>query len=263
MTYLGKAMRFLLKVFANRPETPKAEDAHVAPSLPEVLDQIAANMVAVEGGEFLMGAGPDDAEELNNKRSQTHVRVDGFQISRYPLTQAQWAAVTGSNPSYFNGCDNCPVETVSWNDVQEFIHALNLQTSRTYRLPTEAEWEYAARGGNLSKGSTYAGSNELNEVGWYHANSGDKTHPVGQMQPNELGLYDMTGNVYEWCLDWYGEYPFTAQTNPQGPGEGTYRLLRGGSWGSDAKLCRVWDRRSTHPGKRSAYSGFRLVLPPP
>ena len=219
----------------------------------EVLGQIKANMVAVEGGEFLMGASPDDPEALDSERPQHCVKVEGFQISRYLVTQAQWAAVMGSNPSEFSGCDDCPVEKVSWDDTQEFIRKLNLQTGKSYRLPTEAEWEFAARGGNKSKGYTYAGSNVLDEVGWYDDNSDDKTHPVGQKQANELGLYDMSGNVWEWCSPY--AYP-----------------LRGGGWNNDAKRCRVSSRKSSNPDTRSSrigfryrstvdLAGFRLVLP--
>jgi formylglycine-generating enzyme required for sulfatase activity len=147
---------------------------------------------------------------------------------------------------------------VSWDDTQEFIRKLNLQTGKSYRLPTEAEWEYAARGGNKSKGYTYAGSNVLDEVGWY---SEYKTHPVGQKQANELGIYDMSGNVWEWCGDWYDAYPFTAQTNPKGPLSGSYRVLRGGSWHDPAERCRVSYRNSIYPDFRFYFNGFRLVLP--
>ena len=136
----------------------------------------------------------------------------------------------GSNPSRYTGDDNLPVEQVSWKDVQEFIQKLNALTGKTYRLPTEAEWEYAARGGNQSQGYKYAGSNTVGDVAWHYGNSDHKTHPVGQKQPNELGLYDMSGNVWEWCQDWYGDYSSSAQTNPTGPSSGSYRVLRGGSW---------------------------------
>ena len=261
LNYFCPAALVRLMGFSKEPKIPNAEDARVAPSVREVLDQIAANMVAVEGGEFLMGAGPDDAEAANDERPQHYVKVDGFQISRYEVTQAQWAAVMGSNPSRFSGCDDCPVERVSWNDTQEFIRKLNLQTGKSYRLPTEAEWEYAARGGNKSKGYKYAGGNDLGSVAWYGDNSESKTHPVGQKQANELGIYDMTGNVWEWCEDWYGDSSSSAQTNPKGPQSGSYRVLRGGSWGSSAEYCRVSGRSSYFPDSRINSGGFRLVLP--
>ena len=268
LTYLCPVALVLLMGCSNEPEKPvltgtelpNAEDARVAPSVREVLDQIAANMVAVEGGEFLMGAGPDDAKAANDERPQHYVKVDGFQISRYEVTQRQYRELMVQNPSAHKGCDDCPVENVSWDDAQTFIARLNAFTGKSYRLPTEAEWEYAARGGNKSKGYKYAGGNDLGSVAWYYDNSADKTHPVGQKQANELGLYDMSGNVWEWCSDWYDAYPFTAQTNPKGPSSGSYRVLRGGSWLNDAD-CRVSYRRSDSPDHRYSFDGFRLVLP--
>ena len=165
----------------------------------------------------------------------------------------------GNNPSKFKG-DNIPVEQVSYEDVQEFITKLNQKTGKTFRLPTEAEWEYAARGGNKSKGYKYSGSNNLNDVAWYDGNSNSKTHPVKTKQANELGLYDMSGNVWEWCSDWYGVYSSSSQTNPQGPNSGSYRVLRGGGWFNDARYCRVSNRSDSYPSGSSDGSGFRLAL---
>ncbi len=252
---LQNALNKLLEVTPEK-NVPFA-DLNLEPD-PKVLDQIATNMVAVEGGEFLMGAGPDDAEADTNERPQHLVKLDGFHISRYPVTQAQWVAVMGNNPSFFRGCDDCPVEQVSWNDIQDFIRKLNQQTGKNYRLPTEAEWEFAARGGNLSKGYRYAGSDDLSRVAWY---AGGKTHAVGQKQANELGIYDMSGKVREWCEDWYGDYSNTAQTNPKGPSSGSDRVLRGGSWADSARNCRVSDRYNCIPDRRYSPHGFRLVLP--
>jgi formylglycine-generating enzyme required for sulfatase activity len=154
------------------------------------------------------------------------------------------------------------VESVSWNDIQQFLTKLNARTGKTYRLPTEAEWEYAARGGSSGRGYKYSGSNNLDEVAWYYGNSGSKTHPVGQKKANELGLYDMSGNVYEWCADWYGNYSSGAQTNPKGPSSGTLRVLRGGSWFNGAEFCRSADRFSDDPVNRYDFIGFRLVFVP-
>ena len=168
----------------------------------------------------------------------------------------------GNNPSYFKGDPNCPVEKVSWNDVQEYITKLNQLTGKSYRLPTEAEWEYAARGGAESKGYKYSGSHTLSYVAWYEDNSNSKTHPVGTKNPNELGIYDMSGNVYEWCSDWYGAYSSNSQTNPQGPSEGSNRVIRGGGWDSSARNCRVSIRSLDRADFRNYSLGFRLVLVP-
>lgn len=165
-----------------------------------------------------------------------------FYMGKYPITQEQWEKVMGSNPSYFKGKER-PVENVSYNDAEKFIEKLNDITERGYRLPTEEEWEYAARGGNRSKGFTYAGSNNLDEVGWYDENAGSKTHPVGEKKPNELGLYDMSGNVWEWCCD-------EIRGN---------RVCRGGSWISDAQYCHVAFRGNWYPPYRHSNVSFRLV----
>ena len=183
-------------------------------------------------------------------------------MGKYEVTQAQWKAVMGSNPSRFKG-DNLPVENVSWDDVQAFIRKLNQLTGKRYRLPTEAEWEYAARGGNKSRGYKYAGGNNIDEVAWYDGNSGERTHPVGKKRPNELGLYDMSGNVWEWCSDWYDEdyYGNSPQNNPQGPASGSSRVFRGGSWLNYAILCRSASRYYSTPDSRYGLIGFRLVSP--
>jgi len=172
--------------------------------------------------------------------------------------------IMGSNPSYFKG-DNFPVEEVSWNDVQQFIKKLNQNTGKHYRLPTEAEWEYAARGGvetiHESSQTKYAGSNNIGDVAWYDSNSGFNTHSVGTKQANELGIYDMSGNVWEWCKDWYGKYYYrnSPQNNPQGPNSDKYRILRGGSWSNLANRCRVANRVRFYPDYTLDFIGFRLV----
>ncbi len=187
-------------------------------------------MVFVKGGTFWMGCTDEQGSDCESDESPKHqVTLKGFWIGKYEVTQAEWRAVMGENPSNNEGCDQCPVEQVSWDDVQKFIKELNRQTGKNYRLPTEAEWEYAARGGQKSNKTKFAGSQNLGAVGWYSDNS-SKTHPVGGKAPNELGIYDMSGNVWEWCADWYGDYSSGSQTNPKGPGSGSYRVLRGGSW---------------------------------
>ena len=219
-------------------------------------------MVYVEGGTFDMGATTEQGSDAESDEKPVHsVTLDGYYIGKCEVTQELWEAVMGSNPSHFKGAQN-PVENVSWNDCQEFVSRLNSLTGRTFRLPTEAEWEYAARGGNQSLHYKYSGSNNIDEVAWYYNNSGSTTHEVGTKSPNELGIYDMSGNVYEWCSDWYGGYSAGAQTNPQGPSSGSYRVLRGGSWSNNARDCRVSYRSSNGPNYGIKIFGLRLVLVP-
>ena len=230
---------------------------------------LAGEFVKVKAGTFMMGCTSEQGSDCWNDEKTTHrvTLTQDYYIGKYEVTQAQWRAVMGRNPSSHKNCDNCPVERVSWNDIQEFLVKLNRQTGKHYRLPTEAEWEYAARGGHKATtatsgtGSTkYAGSNTISDVAWFVGNSGDKTHPVGQKAPNELGLYDMTGNVLEWCADWYGNYSNGSQTDPKGPSSGQARVLRGGSWYSSARNCRVSNRGYGAPADRISSDGFRLCL---
>jgi formylglycine-generating enzyme required for sulfatase activity len=221
-------------------------------------------MVSVQGGTFTMGCTGEQGGDCDDDEKPAHsVTVGNFQIGKFEVTQRLWKQIMGAdnNPSYFKG-DDLPVERVSWNDVQKFIKKLNEQTGKKYRLPTEAEWEYAARGGNKSQGNKYSGSNNLDEVAWYRDNSGGKTNDVGTKSPNELGIYDMSGNVWEWVSDWYGDYTSGAQTNPTGPSSGSDRVNRGGSWYNNAEYCRVSFRVGNHPGSRGEIIGFRLVLSP-
>jgi formylglycine-generating enzyme required for sulfatase activity len=223
---------------------------------------IASNMVQVAGGTFTMGCTSEQGSGCGNDEKPRHlVTIKSFSISKYEVTQAHWQEVMGSNPSYFKGCDNCPVETVSWDDVQDFISRLNRQTGVHYRLPTEAEWEYAARGGIKSKGYKYSGSNTISDVAWYRDNSSKKSHEVGTKQANELGLFDMSGNVEEWCSDWYGMYYSDSgnQNNPKGQKSGTYRVIRGGSWNGYDDLFRVTSRGMLTPENRIGNKGFRLA----
>ena len=213
-------------------------------------------MVFVKGGTSTMGCTDDECMDIELPAHQ--VTVSSFYMGKYEVTQKEWVAVMGSNPSMIKG-DNLPVENVSWDDVQVFLTILNAASGKKYRLPTEAEWEYAARGGNTSFGFKYSGSNNLDEVAWYVENSGHKTHPVGTKQPNELGIHDMSGNVYEWCNDWVGAYSASAQTNPQGPSNGSSRIDRGGCYDSNIN-CRVSFREGWKPNFSSFYLGFRLVL---
>ena len=226
------------------------------------VEGVKFKMVKVEGGTFLMGATKEQGSDAWDDEKPAHqVTLSDYYIGETQVTQALWKSVMGDNPSNWKG-DNLPVEKVSWEDAQEFIKKLNGVTGRTFRLPTEAEWEYAARGGKNSKGYKYSGSNNIDEVAWYGGNSGDKTHPVKEKKANELGLYDMSGNVWEWCNDWYGDCSSDAQTNPQGPDEGSDHVLRGGGWLSNARRCRVSCRSNITPTYRNNYVGFRLVMCP-
>jgi len=223
-------------------------------------------MVFVKGGTFTMGCTSEQSNCGDDEKPAHEVTVSDFYIGKYEVTQKQWREVMGANPSHFKNCDNCPVENVSWNDVQEFIKKLNQQTGKKYRLPTEAEWEYAARGGTMRNYYKYAGSDNIKEVAWCDKNSGSKTHAIGQKKPNELGIYDITGNVWEWCSDWYSSdyYQNNSQNNPQGPSFGSGRVYRGGSCvsHSHAGLFHLAYRGFYSPGYSFSSIGFRLVVVP-
>jgi formylglycine-generating enzyme required for sulfatase activity len=232
-------------------EKEKVTEDPVAPST-------ADGMVFVKGGTFTMGCTSEQNDCLDSEKPTHSVTLSDYYIGKYEVTQAQWKEVMGTSPSSFVG-DKLPVETVSWEDVQDFITKLNAKTELSYRLPTEAEWEYAARGGAQSKGYLYSGSNTIGNVAWYWDNSDTTTHPVGTKLPNELGIYDMSGNVWEWCSDWYDSYSSSAQTNPTGASSGSYRVLRGGCWLSYASYCRVADRFSRSPSISYINLGFRFA----
>ena len=218
-------------------------------------------MIKVEGGTFSMGATSEQEYDALSCEKPVHsVTLSDYYIGETEVTQELWEAVMGSNTSYFEGDNQRPVENVSWNDCQKFIKKLNRLTGKEFRLPTEAEWEYAARGGKYSRGYKYSGSNNSDEVAWYDSNSGSKTHPVKTKKDNELGLYDMSGNVWEWCNDWWGCYQSNSQTNPTGPSEGESRVLRGGGWCYFDMGVRVSRRDYLTPGYRHIIIGLRLAL---
>ena len=231
---------------------------------------VSFTMVYVEGGTFTMGCTSEQGGDCYGDEKPSHsVTLSSYYIGETEVTQALWKAVMGSNPSSWKD-DNLPVEQVSYTDVETFITKLNRKTGRTFRMPTEAEWEYAARGGKKSRGYKYSGSNSISDVAWYDGNSRSKTHPVRQKQPNELGIYDMSGNVWEWCDDRYGSYSSGSQTNPKGPSSGSNRVLRGGAcyayangeWYADGRTWRVSNRSWCSTRYSDTRMGFRLALVP-
>ena len=212
--------------------------------------------VFVTGGCFWMGNTNGNSDE----KPVHDACVSDFFIAKYKVTQGQWFKIMGNNPSRFSRCgDDCPVEQVSWNEAQEFIHRLNSLTRKKYRLPTETEWEYVCTSGG--KDETYCGGNDIDAVAWYDRNSGGKTHPVGLKKSNGLGVYDMSGNVWEWVQDWKGNYPSTRQQDPFGPSSNSTRVRRGGSWQYGSAQARATWRSSGYPDDRALDLGFRLVLP--
>jgi formylglycine-generating enzyme required for sulfatase activity len=228
---------------------------------PEV-QKILDDMVYIEGGTFYMGCTQQNPGECSEDEAPVHpVTLSTFSIGRFEVTQAQWVAIMGSNPSNFNTCPNCPVEQVNWYDCQNFITKLSTITGERYGLPTEAQWEYAARGGPKQERFKYAGGDSSNDVAWHNGNSNSESHPVGGKSKNAGGLFDMSGNVWEWCSDWANGkyYKNSPQKNPKGPDNGSSRVLRGGSWISNSEVCRVSSRFSYAPGNRNINIGFRVT----
>ncbi len=224
---------------------------------------LSFEMIFIEGGKFLMGG--QDEKAFDNEKPVQEVQVPSFYIGKYPVTQQVWTAIIGENPSRFKGEDR-PVESVSWHDAKEFIEKLNTQAGKTYRLPSEAEWEFAARGGIHSEGYLYAGSDKLKEVGWYRENSGRTLQPVGLKMGNELGIYDMSGNVLEWCEDDYHDsykgVPIDGSAWIDRGSRAASRVLRGSNWDYDSQFGRVSFRLRNEPVPRFDSFGFRLVLSP-
>jgi formylglycine-generating enzyme required for sulfatase activity len=243
----------------------------------KITDSRDIEMIFVEGGTFIMGCTNEQGSDCEENEKPNHlVTLGNYYIGKYEITQKQWNAVMRTNPSLNIGCDECPVENVSWNDAQIFIKNLNEQTRNAYRLPTEAEWEYAARGGKFSKGYKFAGNNNIDSVAWYNQSSNSitqidgafafnfelKTHPVGKKIPNELEIHDLSGNVSEWCFDWDGKYGNDQQKDPKGPNNGLERIMRGGGFLDNSNDCRVSNRLQVSPSNKFFSSGLRLVRLP-
>ncbi len=250
----GSDLNYLINIVLGKvnPNQPQTEVI--------VANGVAFTMVTVEGGTYTMGATAEQGDDGDTDEFPTHqVTLSGFTIGETEVTHALWEAVMGSNHSRYSGDPQRPVDSVTWDECQEFITKLNEVTGLTFRLPTEAEWEFAARGGNKSNGFKYAGSNTIDDVAWYEDNSGTSSHAVATKAPNELGLYDMNGNVWEWCLDWYGDYSSDAQTDPTGPASGEVRVVRGGGWPDSAYYCRVTIRGGLDPSDAFSCFGLRLA----
>lgn len=250
--------RYVSKVKAKKLELKRREIAEVFIDRTFSINGVNFEMIAVQGGTFTMGITYEE-RWTGDERPAHKVTLSDYYIGKFEVTQELWETVMGNNPSNFKG-DNLPVEQISWDAAQEFIRKLNQQTDMIFRLPTEAEWEYAAKGGNKSKDYIYSGSNTAGDVAWCWENSRKTTHPVGTKLPNELGIYDMSGNVWEWCQDWIGRYSSSDQTNPTGPSSGWARVYRGGSWGQDEWQCRVSCRDRMPPSQSDRFRGFRLVM---
>lgn len=247
-------VRSVIEQFINSQSENEQETFPNGTIVPFLVNGVAFNMISVEGGTFMMGSEDDDNEADAKEKPRHSVTVGNFYIGQTVVTQGLWKAIMGNNPSPVQTGDNYPVEQVSWEDCQVFLRRLNEATGMKFRLPTEAEWEYAARGGNESRGYKYSGSNIIGEVAWYRYNSENELHPVAHKRANELGVYDMSGNVFEWCQDCYGKYP-----NHE-PTDDSFRVGRGGSWRHEAGECRVTDRPYGEPTQRYANLGLRLAL---
>jgi len=267
MKYFG----FLLLMFtlpsiaqnhtANTRRNPNERYDTLSASQIQVFSLMLDNMVFVDGGSFYMGK--DDPKGTTGRDNQPRhlVNVDPFFIARFEVTQLEWETVMGYNPSFFKG-EYLPVENVSWNDCSRFIEKINSMTGMDFRLPTEAEWEYAARGGKYSLDYLFAGGDFVKAVAWYKTNSGNSTHEVGEKRPNELGIFDMSGNVAEWCEDFYDHnyYNISSSDNPAGPVDGVNKVNRGGSWLMEESYQHVVNRNLGSPSERTPSVGFRLAM---
>ena len=244
-----------------KPCDPKALNALAAAGQDEKFtNSLGMEFVLIPAGTFMMGSLSSEKGRESDEKQHRVTLTKSFYMQTTEVTHGQWKEIMGNNPSSFKNCgDDCPVDKVSWNDVQEFIRKLNQKEGiNKYRLPTEAEWEYACRAGSTTRFCFGDSDSRLSEYAWYDDNSSKKTHPVGQKKPNIWGLFDMYGNVWEWCQDWKGNYQSSDVTDPKGPSSGSSRVHRGGSWNDLARYCRSADRSLYSPGSRDFNLGFRL-----
>jgi formylglycine-generating enzyme required for sulfatase activity len=258
MSYLVLALLCILPAWScgKKAVKPQAKDSNI------VTNSIGMELVCIPPGEFMMGSPANEEGRNSGEGPQHRVKISkGFYMNVTEVTQAQWKTVMGNNPSYFKG-DDLPVEMVSWDDAVEFCRRLSQKEGKGYRLPTEAEWEYACRAGSTTRFCYGDSDTSLVDYAWYTNNSIGKTHPVGQKKPNAFGLYDMHGNVWECCSDWYdaGYYSQSPGDDPKGTSTGQYRVLRGGGWNHVASYCRVAYRYNDTPDNHNYFIGFRLVL---
>ena len=268
----GSAFYVALQAYDGAGSSGYSNIAHFTLSSTSYTNSLGMTFILLPAGTFTMGSPSDEPGSYSDEQPQHQVTLtQPFYMQQTEVTQAQWEAVMGSNPSYFSGCPTCPVEQVSWDDAQTFINYMNTRGEGTYGLPTEAQWEYAARAGSTTAfyngGITETGNGydpNLDAIGWYTYNSGSKTHPVAQKTPNAWGLYDMSGNVFEWCQDWFSSsyYESSPSTDPVGPSSGSYRVQRGGTWSIYALSCRSAYRNNSSPDGRASSFGFRLKRQP-
>lgn len=259
---MNRMFHILIMAFAVMGLISSCRDPEPLTAITHTIQGVTFEMVFVEDSSVVMGATAEQSGDADDDEYPTHnVVLTDYYIGKTEVTQELWKAVMGENPSYFKG-DNKPVHNISWYDCQRFIDKLNMHTGKNFCFPTEAQWEYAARGGNMCQGYKYAGSNIIDEVAWYGEDYDEcRPHKVSTKYANELGIYDMSGNVGEWCLDWYDNYTDSSQTNPEGPSAGSLRVFRGGCYYSaTAKDCRVTYRDNVNSGYRGSDIGLRLCI---
>ena len=260
MKYLKQFYLSLCVFFLSSWCVIEAQSISISDEQKLMLAAIETSMISIEGGVFIMGCTSDQGAECTQDEFPIHrVQLSGFKLLKTEVTQGMWLSVMGNNPSYNKRSAQFPVENVSYTEIEKFIDVLNAMSSHQYRLPTEAEWEFAARGGNKSKSTLFSGSSDAQSVSWNISNSSNTSHIAGYKNANELGIFDMSGNVWEWCSDWYGEYHASEESDPRGAIDGTDKVIRGGSYSGSIWFCRNAIRMHYAPAYKSNFIGFRLA----